>query len=120
MQTGSKMIANGDVLRFDGDAAFRDEYAETHARRETANRWGHPWIWVAIAPLVVLAGIAAGSGRPGGRRMLPGTAAGNRTQAQSGSGLRLSAAAGGQAHLDQHLRIACLGGLYLYTKFFVG
>jgi len=54
-----RISPDGEVITPFGDAAFRDKLAETRARRETANRWWHVWIWVAIAPLVVLAGIAA-------------------------------------------------------------
>ena len=50
---------DGEVITPFGDDAFRGALAETRARRETANRWWHLWIWMAIAPLAVLAGVAA-------------------------------------------------------------
>ena len=50
---------DGKVITPFGDAAFRSELAAMRARREAASRWWHQWIWVAIVPLAVLAGIAA-------------------------------------------------------------
>jgi len=42
-----------------GDAAFRVRLAEVRAQRQASDRWWQYWIWMAIAPLVVLAVIAA-------------------------------------------------------------
>ncbi|HYQ71977.1 MAG TPA: hypothetical protein VET88_08620 [Gammaproteobacteria bacterium] len=50
---------DGKVITPFGDAAFRSELAAMRARREAASRWWHLWIWAAIAPLAVIAGIAA-------------------------------------------------------------
>jgi hypothetical protein len=54
-----KISLDGNVIAPFGDTVFRGVLAETRARREASDRWWHLWIWVAIAPLVILAGIAA-------------------------------------------------------------
>jgi hypothetical protein len=50
---------DGKVIAPFGDAVFRGKLAEIRARRAASDRWWRQWIWMAIAPLLVLAGIAA-------------------------------------------------------------
>jgi hypothetical protein len=50
---------DGKVIAPFGDAAFRGMLAEVRAQRQASDRWWHLWIWLAIAPLAILAGIAA-------------------------------------------------------------
>jgi hypothetical protein len=50
---------DGKVITPFGNAAFRDRLATVRARREASDRWWQLWVWMAIAPLTVLAGISA-------------------------------------------------------------
>jgi len=50
---------DGNVITPFGDTAFRDRLAEVLAQRQASDRWWHKWIWMAIAPLALLAVIAA-------------------------------------------------------------
>jgi len=50
---------DGSVTSPFGDAAFRGRLADVRAQRQAADRWWQEWIWMAIVPLAVLAGIAA-------------------------------------------------------------
>jgi sugar lactone lactonase YvrE len=50
---------DGQVITPFGDAAFRGMLAEIRAQRRAADRWWQGGIWMAMVPLVILAGIAA-------------------------------------------------------------
>jgi len=42
-----------------GDTTFRSMLAEIRAQRQAAGRWWQQWVWIAIAPLAILAVVAA-------------------------------------------------------------
>lgn len=50
---------DGEQITPFGDAQFRDALADVRSRRQADQRWWNLWIWVCIAPLGLLAGIAA-------------------------------------------------------------
>ena len=51
--------SDGEHIKPFGDAGFRTALADVRARRQASERWWNLWIWICIAPLGLLAGIAA-------------------------------------------------------------
>lgn len=54
-----RVSLQGDVIEPFGDSSFRQVLAQVRDQRQSAMDWWHTWIWMAIAPLVCLAGLAA-------------------------------------------------------------
>jgi hypothetical protein len=54
-----RVSLQGDVIEPFGDSSFREALAQVRDQRQSAMDWWHTWIWMAIVPLAVLAGIAA-------------------------------------------------------------
>jgi hypothetical protein len=50
---------DGETVQPFGDTAFRSELAQTRERRQQNDSWWQLWIWVAIFPLLIMAGSAA-------------------------------------------------------------
>ncbi len=48
---------DGETVQPFGDEAFRSALAQTRAIRHENDSWWNLWIWVAIIPLVILAGV---------------------------------------------------------------
>lgn len=54
-----RVSLQGDVIEPFGDSSFRDALAQVRDQRRSAGDWWHTWIWIAIVPLMSLAGLAA-------------------------------------------------------------
>jgi hypothetical protein len=52
-----KVTLQGDVIESFGDSSFREALAEVREQRQCATDWWHTWIWIAIVPLAILAGL---------------------------------------------------------------
>jgi hypothetical protein len=54
-----RVSLRGDVIEPFGDNSFREALAQVRNQRQSAMDWWHTWIWIAIVPLSLLAGVAA-------------------------------------------------------------
>ncbi|MGD8629675.1 MAG: hypothetical protein PVH38_08240 [Gammaproteobacteria bacterium] len=54
-----RISLQGDFIEPFGDRSFREALAQVREQQQAATNWWHTWIWMAIAPLAVLAGVAA-------------------------------------------------------------